>query len=68
MALSVPPLIHPRSYSAVSTSDRNMQSMLANPLTDPAIVTAGTDVTSHKSQHNFGLLVCLELPAHPAPG
>lgn len=49
-------------------SDRNMQSVLANLLADPAVIAAGTDVSSHKSKQISGLLMCLELPAHPAPG
>lgn len=68
MALSVPPLLQPWSYSAVTMSDRNMQSVLANLPTDPAVISPGTDVSSHKNKQIFGLLMCLELPAYPAPG
>lgn len=37
----------------MNVSDGNMQSIQANPLTDRAIITAGSDVSSHKKENRF---------------
>lgn len=49
--------------------DRDRLSILANPLTDKAIIIAGNDMLKpQKGKQIFGLLICPELSAHPVPG